>query len=113
MNIDDQLYIIRGTGFLIDGTLVVLTKDWGDGFYSVTPYNSKIISQVSLKVNKNCIQKVDNKPIIDYVITIDKVIEGIVVQSSTQTVTAAIRDVDVESVVMDVHSSISPILRME
>jgi len=61
-----ELYIIRGTGFNgLDGTLVTIEREEGDGFVIVAPFNSTLVEPESIKVDSRYLQFV-NKNLQEY-----------------------------------------------
>ena len=113
MNTDKQLYLVRGTGFLIDGTLAVIKEEWGDGFVSITPHNNIVAEPMAIRIHERYLQKVSNRPIYEYEVIIKKINSGVIEEECSKTIDSAVRNVNVENLVLDVYDNLSPILRME
>lgn len=111
-----QLYIIRGTGLSLDGSVVVVTKREGD-YCVVSPPNSQLNIQ-STMIHEKCLQAFEHgnkRWSYQFVINKHDSDKGDC-PPSDQTffeIENCIRDVDLETIVEYLSTNLSPILRME
>lgn len=104
------LYIVRGTGMVIDGTIVNIVEDMGD--YS-------IISQPNLPESKNimvktkCLQPIGEIEPVSYKICVTKYERYEDPDSMELFIDSAVRNVDLGVIIEFLERTITPILRME
>lgn len=114
-----DLYVIRGTGFLgLDGTLVHLEDEYdGDDLHiTVVPYNPNQPSNHSIKIDKRCLQRIDEQlRRYDYVIRVEKWSADPSMQAMDEAVMTfrdSVRNVTAQSIVTFIEDQLSPMLRM-
>ena len=110
-----QLYIIKGTGLSLDGTIVSVVKSEGD-YCLVSPPNSKIELQTTMVHNK-CLQPLDSDKNVTYTIIIGKAGQDDRGLNFSENIRITIencgRDVSLETISDYIENNLTPILRME
>lgn len=113
-----DLYVIRGTGFLgLDGTLVYMDDaDEGDRYVTVTPYNHDLPASHTLKLDRRCLQQLDDKlQKFSYVIRVEKWAGDYTMQPIDEAVVSfkhSVRNVTAASISTFIEDQLSPMLRM-
>ena len=109
------LYMIKGTGLNIDGSVVIVTKREGD-YCVVSPPNIKLDIQGTM-VHEKCLQpfKSDQKFTYEFVLYKKRQDSGTILdlEKETLTVKNALRDVSLDTIVEYLNTNLTPILRME
>jgi hypothetical protein len=112
-----DLYIIRGTGYNIDGTIVEKVERAYEDYFQVRSFNPhKIVVSKSLLIHDKYLEKLDSlTKKFTYKIVITKEIGG----SSGDCVEAsfvihnALRDINIEDLTSKIGEDLLPILRLE
>ncbi len=113
------VYVIRGTGFSIDGSLVTITTDDADSHVTVCPVNQvDFPSEGSVLVDRRYLSPASNfNGIHEYTISIHRVSttdSGEVTEEKQEHVIEnASRKVDLSKLVTSVATNLSPILKVE
>jgi hypothetical protein len=105
------LYIIKGTGYSIDGTMVTIEHVGDDGFCSVTPLHGD--KSTAIKIDQRCLQEVGDHPEHTYTFTVSKHDRGCIdVTGGIKLQVNSIRDVSEESLLKFIKDNMEPFLRM-
>ena len=116
----DKLFIIKGTGLALDGSVVVVKGSVqfpngmdgkGDEFMLVAPPNSPSDTQNTM-VKKACLQPLANKANLVYTIEIHRK-KGGVTESTEIQIPNCPREVSVDTIAEYLETNLVPILRME
>lgn len=107
----ETLYIIQGTGFGIDGTVVKVVRVEGD-YSIVSPPN--INDAENLMVKTKCLRSFGKKQSFTYTINVTKDGEdGYTETCKPLIINNAFRDVKLTTITEFIENALSPILRME
>jgi len=106
-----QLYMIKGTGLNLDGSVVVVTKREGD-YCVVSPPNSKLNIQTTM-VHKHCLQSFAGSKKFTYTIIVEKHSRGENGERRMVEIKNALRDVSIDTITEYLNTNLTPILRME
>jgi hypothetical protein len=111
-----ELYIIRGTGLVLDGTIVEVLSTVGD--YSVVSHPSSESEVENTMVKTKCLQPLGQNPKVKYTIEVLKSYpEGGFYERTPIgeiiDIDNCIRDVSVETILDFIKANLTPILRME
>lgn len=109
----DELYIIRGTGLALDGTLVTISE-WGSdghGYVSVVPHNPDV--EISpIKVMGKYLQPVGDTNEYTYTISILKFDEHTnIVDKSEITIKNTIKNINTNVIKEWINTNLSPLLK--
>ena len=109
----DKLFVIRGTGFPIDGSVVSVDSVGDDGFCSVIPYNSTE-SGSSIKIHNGYLQSIDMTEEYTYSFAIVKFDgKANMVDSETFEAKNTLKNVNASAIAEFVSNTVSPLLKME
>ena len=109
----DKLFIVRGTGFPIDGSVVSVESEGDDGYCSVIPYNSTLTG-FAIKIHKGYLQSIDMTEEYTYSFAILKFDgEANVIDSETCEVKNTLKNVNASAIAEFVSNTVSPLLKME
>ena len=110
-----QLYMIKGTGLNLDGSVVVVTKREGD-YFVVSPPNSTLDVQGTM-VHEKCLQPFISDQKFTYEIIVYKKQQNsgtlLDLEKETLTISNALRDVSIDTIIEYLNTNLTPILRME
>lgn len=107
-----NLYIVRGTGLSIDGSVVKIVEMVGEEYCIVSPPNLDEDLR-NVMVNIKCLQKINQTKNITYKIHITKVFEDLTSLSSELVIDNCLRDAPLKIINEFLESNLKPILRME
>lgn len=110
---DNKLFIVRGTGFPIDGTLVKISEVRGDGYCSVTLFRHCHEEPKSILIAEKYLQPIKDREPLSYTFSITKFKDGEKVDSASTTVDSALRDMNIHQLIKKINDDLSPILRMD
>ncbi len=109
--IKEKLYIVRGTGFSIDGTVVTVVSGEGDYSLVSSPNNPDV---KNIMVKTKCLQPIDSAiKSLTYVVEVVKYVDNKRVDEAILDIPNSIRDVDVGTIIEYLDDNLSKILRME
>jgi len=112
---DKNLYIIKGTGLNLDGQVVSVIDQVGD-YVIVSPPNSQDDVQNTM-VKKACLQPFENFRKFTYEIVVYKKRQDsgtiLDLEKETLTISNALRDVSLDTIIEYLSTNLTPILRME
>lgn len=106
----DTLYIIQGTGFSIDGTVVKVIEVVGD-YSVVSPPNLNDIENIMVKTK--CLRPFGEKKSIVYTVEVVKYVNNERVEEDILDIPNSIRNVKTSTIVEFMENNLVPILRME
>jgi hypothetical protein len=110
---EDKLFIVRGTGFPMDGSVVFVESVGDDGFCSVVPYNSPT-SNSPIKIHNGYLQSIDMTEEFTYSFAIVKFdSKANVVDSEKFEVKHTLKNVNASALAEFVSNTVSPLLKME
>lgn len=110
-----KLYVVRGTGFSLDGSLVEIQEKRGD-HYVISPFNTKVDIQDWILVHKKCLEEFSSeKRKYRYTITLEKTDDQLKPNIPDVKVIRidGYRNVSLDSIVEFITTNLNPILRME
>ena len=108
-----QLYIIRGTGLNLDGSVVEVIGEQGD-YLVVSPPNTKVETQTTM-VKRACVQPIPDRTV-TYNINISKTVWGSEKEIHGPiniSLDNCLRDVSINTIAEFITNNLKPILRME
>lgn len=110
----DELYIIRGTGLPLDGTLVLISDgNWNDGddYVSVIPYKSDIDIE-PIRIKGKYLQHVGDKCEYTYKVSISKLDENnLVIDEAEFTIKNTIKNVNPVVITDWIDTNLSPLFK--
>lgn len=107
----DELYIIRGTGLSLDGTLVTILEWGNDGYVSVVPHNSDVDIE-PFKIMGKYLQPIGDTKEYSYTISILKFDKNSsVIDKSDLTIKNSIKDVSIDVILNWIDTNLSPLLK--
>lgn len=107
-----QLYIIRGTGLSLDGTIVNITSDYigEDGYVAVLPWKGVKIEPIMIKTKY--LQEIDHKDEYTYKVYITKSNSvGEIIDSEMVTISDTIKDIRIQSISEFIESNLRPLIK--
>ena len=107
---NDKLYIIRGTGLALDGTLVHITEWGSDGYISILPHNSSVDIE-PIKIMKKYLQDIGEPVEYEYSFLVLKYDKDSLVVDRTELSIPSIKNVATDSIVDWINTTLSPILK--
>lgn len=108
---NEVLYVIKGTGLVLDGTIVTIVETVGD-YNVVSPPNLPTpVSNIMVKTK--CLQPIGDVTPILYTFTVTKYENYKLPETQVLEIRNAIRNVDLNTIIEFLDKTISPILRME
>ena len=107
---NENLYIIQGTGFSIDGVVVKVIKVEGD-YSLVSPPNLDGIENIMIKTK--CLRPFGEDRNITYTIEVVKYLDNKRVEEDILDIPNALRNIPVSTIVEFMDKNLVPILRME
>jgi len=107
----ETLYIIRGTGLVIDGTVVKIVETVGD--YNVVSPPNLPTPVNNIMVKTKCLQPIGEVAPIVYTLEVTKYAEYRLPETQRLQIDNAIRDVELSTIIDFLDKTLSPILRME
>ena len=112
---DSEMFIVRGTGYSIDGTIVVIQGVGSDGYMSVRPYNTDGDVVLPLKIHKKFLQKFNERTTFNYTIQVTKLDNntGRVLDESVVIIEKSFKDANTSAIIEFVDANIRPLLTME
>lgn len=105
------LYIVRGTGLVIDGTIVVIVENMGD--YSVISQPNLPTPTTNIMVKNKCLQEIGEVDPITYKFSITKYQNYENPETKEFHIDSAIRNVNLDTIIDFLDKTMTPILRME
>jgi len=108
-------YIIRGTGFPVDGSLVYINKEWEDGYVSVLLIkDNSLFEPLSIKIHKKYLQLWKSVVQYSYSFTLEKHDEeGRCVESTNFEINETIKNISLDTIKEYLELNLTPILRTE
>lgn len=118
----NPLFVIRGTGFAIDGTLVEkVNKAWVNEdktkeFFFVRPYNREDFAKQAFVIADKYLQPVQDNKEYEYKITVEMIsIEEnghYLVRESSKIIPNAFRKLDIEALTDKLVADLTPLVRI-
>jgi len=107
---DKQLYIVRGTGLALDGTIVEVASIGGDGYISVLPWKGSKIEPIMIK--EKYLQPIDHQDEYIYKIYITKSNTiGEIVGSDMVIISETIKNINVSVIAEFIESNLKPLIK--
>ena len=117
-NKPQQLYVVRGSGYGIDGALVSITAEHevgGEKYLSVSPAAPRFVGSKSILIHEKYLQAVDNR-LKQYVYTFTvskKSVDGGQVEQDLLIIDGAFRNMAVQTILKRLEMELGPLLRLE
>lgn len=108
----DKLFIVVGTGFSIDRTVVSIVADGGDGYKFVAPYKTTV-AETSIKIHEKYLQPIDKKDEYIYDLEIVKHCNGSIVDRVVISTGVTLKNVSSETIGEFLENDLFVHLRME
>ena len=113
-----QLYVVRGSGYSIDNSIVTIAKEHevdGEKFLSVNPATPRIVGQHSILINEKYLQPINDR-IKQYVytFTVSKTcLDDRTTEQDLCIIDNAMRNMDVSAILEKFERELTPLLRLE
>jgi hypothetical protein len=111
---NNTMYIVRGTGYMIDGSIVVIQDEGSDGYVSVRPHTLDDNVELPIKLHKKFLQPLGERNEFNYTFLITKSNEkNDIVGETSVAFNKSLRDVNIHSIADFIIANLNPILTME
>lgn len=112
-----DLFIVRGTGYNLDGTIVEIVEGAYEDYCQVRPFSShKVVASKSILIHKKYLEKLDSlTKKLTYRIVISKEQENTTIapEVASFVIDSALRDINISDLANKIGADLSPILRLE
>lgn len=112
---DRSLYVVRGTGFPIDGCIVEIVSTIvidGIDFYTVKPFGRNDVNVNSFLIDNKFLSKANDMSLLSYRITITKTSDDGSVESTTDVIDKAARNISIDNLLNRIIVDLTPIVRI-
>ena len=117
-NKSQQLWVVRGSGYSLDGAIVEATARHevdGETYLSVSPVPHRFVGEKSILIHEKYLQPVDNRlKRYTYTFTVSKKCIGTgAIEQDILLIDSAFRNMSVSTILARLDSELGPILRLE
>jgi len=119
MSKDTPLYIVRGSGYGIDGSIVKIVSETevdGETYFAINPVSSRPIGHNSILIHNKYLQPIGDNRLKTYTYTITvskKHNESGSIEQDLLVINDAFRNINVATIISKLDRELGPILRLE